>query len=316
MNIFLFGATGFLGSHVAEQLILGGFQPTCIVRAGSNTQFLQQIHAKVLSFNFDDLTGLKDIIMADSIVINCIADTRTHASYEQKKPVEIDLTKSLFQIASIKKAKRFIQLSTVMVHGFSRPPTSINEEYPTTPSFIYNQIAIDRENTLLSEAKNSNTALIILRPSNVIGKRDTSFLPSFVMAHKFKLFPALDGGNHHFSCIDARDVGRGITHLLSTPVNQPEIFLTKGYDLTWLALKTSLDNYFGRSSFVFNLPKGMTKFFAALFEKLYPYGSSPPLTRFDVAVLSTDTLFDDTKIRTSGFVPKYTIEDSIKSTIE
>ncbi|MCY4044265.1 MAG: hypothetical protein OXE99_04215, partial [Cellvibrionales bacterium] len=160
------------------------------------------------------------------------------------------------------------------------------------------------------------TELIILRPSNVLGRRDISFLPSFLLAHKFRVFPAIDSGKHRFSCIDARDVGRAIAHLIHAPIDQPEIYLTKGYDISWRELKNALDSHSGRTSFVFNLPKGLTAFFAQLFEKIYPFGSSPPLTRFDVAVLSTDTLFDDSKIRETGFSPKYSLTDSLADSID
>ncbi|MCY4045624.1 MAG: NAD(P)-dependent oxidoreductase, partial [Cellvibrionales bacterium] len=148
MPIILFGATGYLGSHAAEQLILLGLNPICIVRKGSKSQFLPSINATCTPINFDDHEALTQVIPEGSTVINCIADTRTHATYAQKKVVEIELTRRLFQAASAKKAKRFIQLSTVMAYGFNRPPEPINENYPTTGSFIYNQVAIDREQIL------------------------------------------------------------------------------------------------------------------------------------------------------------------------
>lgn len=319
MKILLFGATGYLGSHVAEQLILGGHDVTCCVRDGADTAFLHTIPASIQTVNFAQSNTIAPLIDADTTVVNCIADTRPHASYQQRQGVEIELTHTLFTLAQQQQAKRFIQLSTVMMYGFDRPAHAINEAHPPSAGYIYNHIAADREKTLLDAYQNnrqSHTELMILRPSNALGKRDTSFLPNFVNANKFGMFPVVDGGHWQFSCIDARDIGRAIHHLTSIEIEDAEVYLVKGYDLDWLSLKASLDEYLGKSTRAFNMPKCIMSKMAQLFEWITPYGKNPPMTRFDLDVLSTHTLFDDSKIRATGFTPRFTLNDSIHSTLE
>lgn len=311
MNIILFGGTGFLGSHVAEQLSLAGHDITCIVRSSSDTHFLKQLGIPLLTLDFSDTQQITRAIKPNSYVINCIADTRSHASYQQRSRVEIDLVSRLFAAAQQQHAKRFLQLSTVMVYGFNRPTTPINESHPTSPTYIYNKIADDRERTLMSLHPHGNTELVLLRPSNALGKRDRDFLPNFVRSHKSGVFPVVNGGDYAFSCIDARDVGRAMAHLLTVDITKPEVFLVKGFDTGWLALKQALDNMLGKSSRLFSMPKTFSKIIARLMEAAYPYGTHPPLTRFNLAVLSTDTLFDDKKIRDTGFTPRYSLPETL-----
>lgn len=316
MKVVLFGATGYLGSHAAEQLIQAGYKVTCPVRASSDQRFLQKINAHIVAIDFSDEDSWAQLIDQKTTVINCIADTRSHASYEQRKSVEIDLTRQLFKLTQKQKAKRFIQLSTVMVYGFDRPACAIDESHPCLPRYIYNQIAVDREVILNRLYQANSTDLIILRPSNTVGKRDTSFLPNFLNAHKWGFFPIVAGGDWAFSCIDARDVGRALVHLLSVNVSRSETFLVKGFDTNWLDFKQDLDTYLRKSSTLLNLPKALMMGFAGILERIFPYGKTPPMTRFDMEVLSTVTLFDDSKIRATGFLPKYKVLDSFEDAIE
>ena len=54
---------------------------------------------------------------------------------------------------------------------------------------------------------------------------------------------------------------------------------------------------------------------AGLFEWVVPYGKKPPMTRFDLEVLSTDTLFDDSKIRATGFEPQFDLMQGLEDVI-
>lgn len=316
MNVVLFGATGYLGSHVAEQLTLAGIDSLCLVRPQSNITFLDSIGIAHKSIDFDSLEGCQEYIGPRTVVINCIADTRIHASYEQREAVEIHLTQSLFAIAQRQQAARFIQLSTVMVYGFQRPETAINEDFPLSPTYLYNRVAADRESSLTAMHKPGSTELVIIRPSNAFGERDPSLLPSFLRSHRKGVFPVVDGGQWRFSLIDARDVGRAFVHMIAAPVDTPETFLVKGFDTDWLEFKHALDNVLDSASTVYNIPKRATAWIARCLECLYPYGKQPPITRFDLDVLSTHTLFDDSKIRQLGFTPVHSLTQGLTSVLK
>lgn len=317
MDIILAGGTGYLGSHVAEQLVVAGHNVNFLVRRGSNLSFLQSLEAKgeqqlsITVIDFDNSEEIKSRIRAGVTVINCIAETRMHLSDGDRRKVEVETAGRLFTAAQEVKAKRFIQLSTVMAYGFNRPPTAVDETYPCSPEYSYGRIALEREQNLLELHKKGDMELIILRPSNTLGERDSSALPSLLASLKKGKFPVIGGGDWNFSCMDARDVGRAMVHLLRVDVQGPEIFLVKGFDTTWLQLKEALDKKLGQPSTVMNVPKKMALFLGGLLEWLTPYGKTPALTPFSASVVSSHTLFDDSKIRQTGFQPKYDLADSI-----
>jgi nucleoside-diphosphate-sugar epimerase len=315
MKTIVFGATGYLGSHVAEQLTLAGHTVICVVRPNSDTAFLQTLPVSIVRVNFGDVAALAAPITQDCVVLNCVADTRMHLSDDERRVVECELTSRLFEAAQKADARRFIQLSTVMAYGFDRPESAIDENFPTKPKYSYSRIACEREQTLLAQHKSSGTELVILRPSNTLGKRDSSALPALLASHEKGLFAVIGGGAWKFSCMDARDVGRAMVHLLDVPVSKPEIFLAKGFDITWLDVKTVLDKLLQRDTKLMNIPKAMAMLIGRVMEAVYPYGKNPALTRFSVEVLSTHTLFDDAKIRATGFQAKYDLMATLRDAL-
>ena len=60
-SIFLTGATGFIGSHVAEYLSGQGFHLVCGVRENSNTDFLKTLPVEQ---RFADITDPNSLIQA------------------------------------------------------------------------------------------------------------------------------------------------------------------------------------------------------------------------------------------------------------
>lgn len=310
MNVIVFGATGFIGSHVAEQLALAGHRVTCVVRPGSDISFLTGISVRVLRHRFDDPESLSQLIGRGDVICNCIADTRDYVRAAVRRRTEISLTSEIYRAALSAGASRFLQLSTVMVYGFDRPAVSIDESFPPRPRYSYSEIAWEREQTL-REIFRPELPLVFLRPANALGARDTSFLPRFVGSHRWGIFPVVSGGDWRFSCIDARDIGRSVAHLLAAPWNGIDVFLVTGYDIDWLELKAELDTILGRRSRRLNLPRSLMFGLGALLELTRHLGARPSLTRFSVEVLSSHTLFSDHKIRGTGFMPQYGLSDSL-----
>ena len=316
MKTILFSATGYLGSHVAEQLALAGHEVVCVVRPNSNALFLKTLAVVIEHADFSDHASFGSYIESGSTVLNCIAETRMHVSDDERRKVECTLTSALFSAAQNAGAKRFIQLSTVMAYGFDRPEYAIDETYPVSPKYSYSRIACEREKILVDQCPATQTELLILRPSNTFGKRDSSALPVLLASHEKGIFAAVGGGDWQFSCMDARDVGRAMVHLLDVAVSKPEIFLVKGYDTSWLEVKAGLDTVLKRETKLMNLPKPLAMFLGWVMEVIYPYGKQPPLTRFNIEVLATHTLFNDDKIRSTGFRSQYDLMATLQNALE
>jgi dihydroflavonol-4-reductase len=313
MKIVILGATGFIGSHVAEQCALAGEEVTCLVRASSNTDFLKTLNVDIQETDFTG-ASLALLMKSADVVMNCIARPELHIDINDHRAVDVELTGKAFVAARSARVKRFIQLSTVQVYGFKRPPTAVNEDYPVLGQYAFNQVAIEREQYLQELAQGGETELVMLRPTNTVGARDPNF-KAIVDTQKQGFFPQFNRGVA-FSCIDTRDVGRAMLLLAQKATLNHDCYLVKGFDIEWLEVNELLGEITGKKAKMLYLPEMLMMPIAWLMEKLVPYGKNPPLIPFSVKVLATNTLFDDSRIREEGFEPKHEAKAMLSAYLE
>ncbi len=310
MKAIVFGASGFIGSHVVEQLLLAGHEVSAVTRAESDVSFLTKIGAIIFAIDFDSDASLINFIIGNEVVYNCLANPVMQQSLADHRKFEVDLTRRVVQAAGTAGAKRLVQLSTVQVYGFSRPPTYIDENHPCQASYHFNQVAQEREAAVREAAANSDIELVMARPVNTIGKRDSSMKDIF-RGHKQGFMLVFGNGKNRFSCIDTRDIGRAMVMLGELPEAAGNTYLISGYETTWLEFKAALDKAHHKKAKLIAVPALLGKAVTTLLEKLTPYSKALPMVPFSVAVMSTQTLFDDKKIRAAGFTPKYDLQNSI-----
>ena len=82
--------------------------------------------------------------------------------------------------------------------------------------------------------------------------------------------------------------------------------------MSWLELKLELDKIMGKNTKIMNLPKGLMLPMAKMMESLFPYGTNIPMTQFELEVLSCTSLFDDSKIRKTGFESHFTLAQALQ----
>ncbi len=316
MKAIVFGGTGFIGSHVVEQLVLAKHSVTVVVRPSSNLKFLKSLGVAVVESDFSNVEDIANYIKGHEVVYNCVANPRIHQSLESSRVVEVELTRKIAQAAAVAKARRFIQLSTIKVYGYDLPKEPIDENYPCKPKYPFEKACLEREQVVQEVAKEAGLDFVILRPASTIGGRDVaSFFSTFYKAHKKNSYPIIGNGKARFSCVDTRDIGRAMVWLGDYKEASGQIFLLKGFDIDWLELKDAFDKALGVKAKVQKLPRGLAMVAGAILEQLTPYSKDPLISRLAVESLTTTNLYNDSKLRNIGFSPKYGFEDSVDNAI-
>jgi dihydroflavonol-4-reductase len=307
MKAIVFGATGFIGGHVVEQLHLAGHQVTAAVRYTSDTSFLEKLGVPIVRIDFSDHTAINKAIEGHEVVYNCTADAKLHSQIGLDAPVEIQLTRTLIEAAASQGASRFIQLSTIVIYDFqSNDP--MDESYPSQPEYLIQRLGIEREKIVEEVGRKAGITTIILRPASTIGTRDkTSFFARMFAAHANDQFPLAGNGAAKVSLVDTRDIGRAMVWLGNAlkPEHDNGVFLIKGFDTTWGQLKAELDHATGKVAKIVSLPETLTE------EQMVSY----KLTPFAVKTLSTNRIWNDAKIRNLGFETIYTLRDSVETAV-
>ncbi len=311
MKAVVFGATGFIGSHVAEQLHLAGYAVTAPVRAGSDRTFLESLGVRVVQVDFADMSSVEAVLNTPEVAVNCTAAVA--ASPRQARQIDVELTRQLVQAAAHSGARRFVQLSTIVVYGFAPGTCPADETTPCRPAHPISKLAVEREDTVRAAAASAGIEHVILRPASTIGARDkASFFSRLAQAHDANAFPMIDGGRSRFSCVDTRDIGRAMAFLAGLPEAAGETYLLRAFELSWAQLKDLLDHHRGVVAKTRNIPRPLALGVAGAQEKL---SRRPSLTRYAVEALCHDRVWNDSKLRATGFATAYDLHESIDTAL-
>ncbi|HEX4322401.1 MAG TPA: hopanoid-associated sugar epimerase [Acidobacteriaceae bacterium] len=240
MKIFVTGATGFVGHHVARELAAQGAELRLLVRKTSNLANLEGIAGE---------THIGDLSEPDTIkpaLVDCEALMHVAADYRLWIPdpkamyrANVDGTRELLRLASEAGVRRVVYTSSVATMGFRSDGLIVNED---TPVSLDNMVGHYKRSKFLAEqeaitAAQAGQQVMILNPTTPIGSHDAKPTPTGRIFVDFlnRKFPAyVDTG---LNLVDVEEVAR--THASALETGTPgRRYILGGENLT---LKQILD---------------------------------------------------------------------------
>ena len=240
MKCFVTGATGFLGSHVARQLLACGADLRLLVRPTSRLDNVVDLPADRIMGDLRDADSLKKGMAGCEFVFHVAADYRLWAlSGKELYDSNVEGTGNILQAARECGVRRVIYTSSVATMGFGNNGRLTDEKSPVT---LANMIGDYKRSKFLAEqlvieAGRGGQNVVMVNPTTPVGERDIKPTPSGQIIVDFlkRKFPAyVDTG---LNLVDVVDCAAG--HLLAMEKAQPgERYIVGGENLT---LKQILD---------------------------------------------------------------------------
>src|SRR5208283_1402029 len=135
MKCFVTGATGFLGSHVARQLLAKGADLRLLVRATSRTDNIADLPVERVLGDLRDPESLKKGMAGCEFVFHVAADYRLWARHGQELyDSNVEGTRNILQAARETGVRRVIYTSSVATMGFGNNGRLTDESTPVTIS--------------------------------------------------------------------------------------------------------------------------------------------------------------------------------------
>src|ERR1700694_3286551 len=131
MLVFLTGATGFLGSHVARALAGQGASLRLLVRPTSNLENLEGLSAETATGDLRDPASLDKAMSGCDVVFHVAADYRLWLrDPEEMYRSNVEGTRAILEAARKNGVRRVVYTSSVATIGFTRNGYPANEDSP------------------------------------------------------------------------------------------------------------------------------------------------------------------------------------------
>jgi dihydroflavonol-4-reductase len=240
MKVFLTGATGFVGHHVAQALAAEGAELRLLVRKSSNLANLEGIPGDTHVGDLSEPETLRSALAGCDAVMHVAADYRLWIPDPQAMyRANVDGTRELLRMAREARVPRVVYTSSVATMHFRTDGIVINEDTPVSLADMvghYKRSKFMAEQEAIAAARGGQQ-VIILNPTTPIGPNDAKPTPTgriFVDFLNGK-FPAyVDTG---LNLVDVCEVAR--THVAALTRGMPgSRYILGGENLT---LKQILD---------------------------------------------------------------------------
>ncbi|MFW5968011.1 MAG: NAD-dependent epimerase/dehydratase family protein, partial [Persicimonas sp.] len=187
MDVFVTGGTGFVGSHVVEQLLERGHRPLCLVRETSDTEHLDALGVETFVGTLDAVEKMRPAIEQVEAVVHVAGVTKV-CTFDEFFRYNAEATAELARLCvdANPDLERFVFMSSVGAQGPAEADEPRPAEAEPEPVSHYGESKREAEKYLLELSDEFNVT--IFRPPPVYGPRDTDMFDVFKMA-RFGLAP-------------------------------------------------------------------------------------------------------------------------------
>jgi dihydroflavonol-4-reductase len=317
MKIFMTGATGLVGSFLAEALLQKNHKVRCLVRKESNLRWIADLDVDCFYGSLFDKESLKNGIEDCEIIIHVagVTKARTEADYFN---ANFEGTRNLIDVClqNSENIKKFVNISSQTVVGPSPTIIPIDETYDPKPLTFYAKSKLAAEQYVMEQKK--KIPVVNLRPSGVYGPRDTDILEFFKIVNK-GIIPQLGGVDKYLSLIHVHELARGIIMAMgSAKAKGKTYFLADEQPYSWKEVSDATLRVLGKKGFRIPIPLALLKGVSVLGEGIAALTKKPALiNRQKILEIEPNfwTCSADKAFKDFGFRSEIKLENGIADTI-
>ena len=245
-RVLVTGATGFVGSHIAEAFVEAGYEVRCGVRVSSDTRWILSLPVEPVPLYLDRPESLMRALEDTQVVVHAAGITRARQTGDYHS-VNAEGTARLAAAAAGAGVRRFVLIGSLAARG----PDALSLDGWDRPASHYGWSKLEAEAHL--RALGGEMETVVLRPAAVYGPRDVDMLPLFKMARGGWLI--LPSGPGLLQPVYATDVARSA---LAASGNEYPGFgpfpVAEATHYTWRDIVGGLERALGRSIRTTQLP--------------------------------------------------------------
>ena len=334
---FVTGGTGFVGSHLVEELLRRGYgEVRCLVR--SDRKWLKGLPVVPVQGTLADRKNLEDAVRGATHVYHVAGLTRAQ---NEADLIASNVSGTVNLLRAVERAAPDVEhvqiTSSLAVVGLSDEAVA-DEQTEMNPISAYGRSKAQMERALrgkgldtLGESGKSNDAvesvdwtrrlpLSIVRPPAVYGPRESDIY-TFFKTVQSGVCPIIGSGRRpEISLVHVSDLVAGMIDLAESGPESGEVFFV-GSEVfySWAEIQAATTAALGRSALTIRVPPAVVPFIGRASEAWGRLSRSfPPLNRekADEILRACKMCSVEKVMRATGYRQKISLETGIRDTIE
>ena len=316
------GANGFIGSHLACELVRRGYMVYGVHRShnSKNEEYMKYVQEGKIVIFYGSVSDIDtNTIPNVDYVYHIAGKVSAWGKLDEFRGINLGGTRNFLEYAKRCNVKCFTYLSSVAVYGFYGYK-QLEEDGEKRPfNNPYSLSKLETENYVSKYARENNLPYVIIRPGNVYGEYDfTSSHEVYDLIKKEKMI--ICGSGKYESCWVY------VKNLVEAIILTSQNMDARNTDYNVADGNTNLIDYLTKVALAFNVrprftkvPVPLAKLTAILIEgfyKLFRIKDAPLITKFTVYQNLADYSFSTRKLEATGYKRLYSEDEGIKRTVE
>ena len=232
--IFITGATGLVGGHAAEEAVKRGHRVRALVRATSDTRWLDQWGVERIVGDLEDPGALRAGADGADWIFNCAAKVGDWGRLEDFRRLNVEALRLLLDAACEARVERLVHVSSLGVYE-GRDHHGTDETTPPAANSLdaYTRSKTEAEALVLDYHHRRGLPATVVRPGFIYGERDRTVLPKLLTNLRRGTFAFFGSGEQRLNCVYVKNLVHALFLAAESPAAVGEVFnLTDGEPVT------------------------------------------------------------------------------------
>lgn len=255
LKVLITGATGFVGSHVAESLARQRVPFRALVRPTSDTRRLEPLGAELVRGTVEDPDAVRAAVAGVDVVVHLAALTHARSTAEYFRVNERG-TREILRAAleTEPRPRRFVYLSSLAAAGPSENGRPIGPEDEPRPLTTYGRSKLAGEAACREAEK--QLEVTILRAPAVYGPRDRELLRFFRLA-AVGVLPVPAGPARRLQLVHVEDLADAVARAATLDAAAGLFHIAEPVVYEWAEVTRLVAEAVGRKARTFPVPESV-----------------------------------------------------------
>jgi nucleoside-diphosphate-sugar epimerase len=306
MNIFITGASGFVGGAATRHLVAKGHTVRAMSRSDKSDAAIRSAGGEPVRCDLETVTA--EHLAGCDAVVHSAAYVEAWGPPEAWYRFNVEGTEAMLAAAREAGVKRFIHIGTEAGIVYGQNVHGADESYPLAPNSPYPYCATKAQAEQVVRAANApRFATVVLRPRLIWGPGDTTLLPTVEAMAKSGQWTWINHGRAMTSTTHIDNLVHAIELALTMGTPGEAYFILDEGDVSMKQIITGLAASKGLALPDKSIPGWLAALLGAACEgvwRTFGLAGEPPLTRHAAMVMRCDCTLNGSKAHTElGYAP-------------